>query len=274
MKSLALLAILVILAPIVSYGQTPTSTIIIETFQNSKAVSKSTDISVTIQGQLEEEGLVRLFVHGKFASNSIETFEESYTLTQDNPKHVFELDYPFLKDEVYTVAVTNGLSTKMMKWIPLKDITEKQKQVSPTKQDIPKSTGNAAKEDTPAATQKEQTNAQNTSVKQVQSLQEKNGLLKQTLEKKNAVIMEQIKVIQDLTSTITNTVYEDQDSKIYLVVDSSKDLIKSLKAENKSLRKEIEKKNAVIMEQIKVIQDLASTITNTVYEPTLSYFST
>ena len=245
MKSLALLAILVILAPIASYGQAPTSTIIIETFQNSKAVSKSTDISVTIQGQLEEEGLVRLFVDGKFASNSIETYE-TYTLTQDNPKHVFELDYPFLKDEVYIVTVQNGLSSKTIKWIPLQDITEKQKQ---------------------------ETNAQNNSVKQVQSLQEKNGLLKQTLEKKNAVIMEQIKVIQDLASKITNTVYEEQDSKIYFVVDNSKDLIKSLKAENESLRKEIEKKNAVIMEQIKVIQDLASKFTHTVYEPTLSYFS-
>jgi len=259
MKSLALLTILVILAPIASYGQAPTSTIIIETFQNSKAVLKSTDISVTIQGQLEEEGLVRLFVDGKFASNSIENYDETYTLTQDNPKHVFELDYPFLKDEVYIVTVQNGLSSKTIKWIPLQDIPEKQNQVSPTKQDTPKSTGNADKEATPG--------------KQVQSLREKNGLLKQTLEKKNAVIMEQIKVIQDLTSKITNTVYEDQDSKIYLVVDSSKDLIQSLKAENKSLRKEIEKKNEVIIEQINVILDLASKITNTVYEPTLSYFS-
>src|SRR3989304_2717536 len=145
MKSLALLTILLILAPIASYGQAPTSTIIIETFQNSKAVLKSTDISVTIQGQLEEEGLVRLFVNGKFASNSMENYDETYTLTQDNPKHVFELDYPFLKDEVYIVTVQNGLSSKTIKWIPLQDITEKQKQ---------------------------ETNAQNTSVKQVQSLRE------------------------------------------------------------------------------------------------------
>lgn len=271
MKSLAILAILIILAPIASYGQAPTNTIIIETFQNSKAVSKSTDIFVTIKGQLEEEGLVKLFVSGKFASNSVETIEETYTLTQDNPTHVFELDYKFLKDETYIVTVQNGLSLHKMKWTPLSDMPEKQKQVSPAKQDTSKSNSNSNKEASSVAVKKEQIKTQDKSGKLAQSLREENSSLKQTLEKKNAVIMEQIKLILDLASKITNTIYEEQDSEIYFVADSSKDLTQSLKTDNELLKKEIEKKNAVIMEQFKVIQDLASKITNTIYEPTSSY---
>jgi hypothetical protein len=265
----ALFAILLILTPIASYAQAPTASITVKTFQNSKAVSKATDISVTVQGQLEEEGLVRLLINGKFASGSNETHEKTFTFSPDNLTHVFELDYQFLKDETYVVTVTNGLTSKTIKWIPLGDVPEKQKQATSTKENTPKSNSISDKVSTEAA-QKEDTKPQSNSDKLVKTLREENNSLKQTLEKKNAVIMEQIKVIQELASKFTNTIYLDNNSKIYFVAESSEDLVKSLKVENESLKKEIEKKNAVIMEQVKVIQELASKFTNTIYETTTS----
>jgi len=270
MKSWAVLfGLVLILTPIASYAQAPTTTIQIKTFHNSKEVLKQSDISVSIQGQLEDNGLVRLLINGKFTSSS-DVYEQTFTFSQDNPKHVFELDYPFLKDETYVVTVTNGLTSKTIKWIPLGDISEKQKQATSTKEDKPKSNSISDKI-SPTAVPKEQTNKQDNSGKLTQSLREENESLKQTLEKKNAVIMEQIKVIQELASKLTNTIYEENDSKVYFVADSSENLNKSLKAENESLRKEIEKKNAVIMEQVKVIQELASKLTNTFYDPTPSH---
>ena len=114
---------------------------------------------------------------------------------------------------------------------------------------------------------------QTTSDDLANSLRDENGVLKQELEKKVAVIMEQIKVIQDLASKIENTIYDDHTSKVYLVADTSEDEVQSLIEENKLLKQEIEKKNAVIMEQIKVIQDLASRIKKVVFESTLNYLS-
>jgi len=42
--------------------------------------------------------------------------------------------------------------------------------------------------------------------------------------------------------------------------------------ENEELKKQVQDKNAIIMEQIKVIQNLASMIKNTIFEPILNYF--
>jgi len=49
--------------------------------------------------------------------------------------------------------------------------------------------------------------------------------------------------------------------------------IQEIIAENEELKQELEKKDQVIMEQIRVIQNLASMIKKTVFDPILSYFS-
>ncbi len=48
--------------------------------------------------------------------------------------------------------------------------------------------------------------------------------------------------------------------------------LEKLVCENKELKKQLEDKDAIIMEQIKVIQNLASMIKNTVFVPILNYF--
>ncbi len=48
--------------------------------------------------------------------------------------------------------------------------------------------------------------------------------------------------------------------------------LEQLKKENEELKKQLQDKNAIIMEQIKVIQNLASMIKNTIFEPILNYF--
>jgi len=42
--------------------------------------------------------------------------------------------------------------------------------------------------------------------------------------------------------------------------------------ENQELKNQLQDKNAIIMEQIKVIQNFASMIRNAIFEPILSYF--
>ena len=49
--------------------------------------------------------------------------------------------------------------------------------------------------------------------------------------------------------------------------------IEDIIAENKELKEELEKKDAVIMEQVRVIQNLASMLKKTVFEPIMNYFS-
>ena len=108
----------------------------------------------------------------------------------------------------------------------------------------------------------------------IQSLTEENEFLKQEIEKKNAIIMEQLRVIQDLASQITNTIYVEQSNTIHFVGTSDQaTIIQSLTEENEFLKQEIEKKNAIIMEQLRVIQDLASQITNTLFYAKLNNFS-
>ena len=48
--------------------------------------------------------------------------------------------------------------------------------------------------------------------------------------------------------------------------------LEQLMRENEELKKQVQDKNAIIMEQIKVIQNLASMIKNTIFEPILNYF--
>ena len=48
--------------------------------------------------------------------------------------------------------------------------------------------------------------------------------------------------------------------------------LEKLVKENKELKKQLEDKDAIIMEQIKVIQNLASMIKNTIFVPILNYF--
>jgi hypothetical protein len=49
--------------------------------------------------------------------------------------------------------------------------------------------------------------------------------------------------------------------------------IEDMVTENKKLKEELEKKNAVIMEQVKVIQNLAYMLKKTVFESVMNYFS-
>ncbi len=49
-------------------------------------------------------------------------------------------------------------------------------------------------------------------------------------------------------------------------------ILEQLMEENQELKKQLQDKNAIIMEQIKVIQNLASMIRNAIFEPILNYF--
>ena len=99
---MAILVILVLFAPIASYGQTDYNTIIIE------PATDSTDIIVTIEGELDDEGKVMLYIQGFFGSEPVKSYLQEYTFTEGNPTHVFDIDYPFLPNEVYMVSAING----------------------------------------------------------------------------------------------------------------------------------------------------------------------
>jgi len=259
--------------PITIYAQSDFNTIILE------PAPDSTDVVVTIEGELADDGVVILYIEGFFGSNSVGGYSQEHTLTENNPTHVFDLDYPFLPNEVYKITALNGYTHKILEWVPL-PITQEE---TPSQQDTSENS-NTVEEQQLALAIEEQTSEQTTfnDSDLVQSLSEENKMLREEIEKKGAVIMEQIKVIQDLASQITNAVFSNtNDSMIHLIALEEPtseqtildDSVQSLREENKMLREEIEKKNAVIMEQIKVIQDLASQLTNAVFEPTLNYFS-
>ena len=89
--------------------------------------------------------------------------------------------------------------------------------------------------------------------------------------------MEQLKVIQDLASQLRNAVFSNTNELgptliIHEEPTSGQDhpedsnLVQSLREENERLRQEIAKKDAIIMEQLKVIQDLASQLRNAVFD--------
>jgi len=265
--------ILVMFVPIATYGQENFNTIIIETAPDSNA------ITVTIEGELDDEGNVMLYITGFFGSEPVKSYLQEYTFTEGNPTHVFDIDYPFLPNEVYMVSAINGYTIEELEWVPL---TASQ-QESASKQDTSENS-NTIEEQQLALALDVPTSEQTTFVDSdlVQTLSGENTLLKQEIEKKDAVIMEQIKVIQDLASQISNAVFsntiESMPHLIALEESTSEqtnldDSVQSLQEENKLLREEIEKKDAVLMEQLRVIQDLASQLKNAVFEPALNYFS-
>jgi len=256
MKSLAILAILVIFAPIAAYAQAPMSHI--------EIIGDATSVQVSIQGEIADEGTIYLTIRGSFGSEPMKAYFETSKITINNPSHVFDLDYPFKSNEAYTATVRNGYTSNIIEWIPLPIIEDTQEQVQPVNEQ--KSSQESVEQIPFAFTQDEQTSAYS-----IQSLMEENEFLKQEIEKKDAVIMEQIKVIQDLASKITNIIYEEGTGKLYFIADGENS-IESLIEENEFLKQEIEKKDAVIMEQIKVIQDLASMLTNSNYFTTLNNF--
>jgi len=269
-----MLLILVMFVPIAIYAQSNFNTIIIEPAPDSNA------ITVTIEGELDDEGKVMLYIKGFFGSEPVKSYLQEYTFTEGNPTHVFDLDYPFLPNEIYMVSAINGYTIEELEWIPLTATQQES-----TSKDTSKNS-NTIEEQQLALALDVPTSEQTTFVDSdlVQSLQEENKLLRQEIEKKDAVIMEQIRVIQDLASQITNAAFSntiesmphlialEETTSEQTILDDS-DLVQSLSEENKLLRQEIEKKDAVLMEQIRVIQDLASKLTNAVFESTLNYFS-
>ena len=106
--------------------------------------------------------------------------------------------------------------------------------------------------------------------------------LSEETQNKDAVLMEQVLVIRDLASQVKNVVFTNTVESVSLTVaqtqpasprDTFKNYVETLSEENKLLMEEIEKKDAILMEQLLVIDDLASKLKNTVSEPILSNFS-
>jgi len=190
--------ILVMFVPIATYGQENFNTIIIETAPDSNA------ITVTIEGELDDEGNVMLYITGFFGSEPVKSYLQEYTFTEGNPTHVFDIDYPFLPNEVYMVSAINGYTIEELEWIPL---TATQQELS-SKQETSENSNTV--EEQQLALALEPTSKQTTfdDSDLVQTLSEENKMLKQEIEKKDAVLMEQIKVIQDLASQLTNSVFE------------------------------------------------------------------
>jgi hypothetical protein len=83
-------------------------------------------------------------------------------------------------------------------------------------------------------------------------------------------------VVHHLDSFVTfEFVPVDKSSEISpppIETEPSSSTLEQLTKENQELKKQLEDKNAIIMEQIKVIQNLASMIRNAIFEPILNYF--
>jgi len=265
MKLFAILVIFVIfLAPITIFAQNPINEIIIE------PVPDSTNIAVTIEGVLDAEGVIRLEVMGMFGSDYRESKYVSTTITEDNPTFVFELDYPFLTNEVYYLTAINGYNGKSMRWIPL--LTTQEASTN-TSEALPLVLGQI--QSTNLLVSKEDAGV-------FVSLRDENKLLSQEIEKKDAVMMEQLKVIKDLAAKISNVKFTNSVKVFSLMVaqlestssqETFEGYLQTLSEDNKLLSQEIEKKDAVIMEQLKVIQDLAEKVSKVTFDATSSNFS-
>ena len=195
MKFLAILVMLVIfLAPITTFAQQLVNEVIIE------PVPDSTNISVTVVGELLSEEVLVLTVRGTFDSISDKYLESYGQITKDNPTMVFELDYPFLTNEVYTVTALHGADGSRIKWIPILSTGE--------------TSTNTNEELSLVLGQKQSTSVQVSwgDAKLFASLSEENKLLNQEIEKKDAIIMEQLKVIQDLADIISKITFESSSS--------------------------------------------------------------
>ena len=262
MKLLAILVIFVIfLAPITTFAQKQTSEIIIE------PVPDSINIAVTIDGVLEDEGFVRLMVTGMFGSDSREAKFLFTTVTEDNPSFVFELDFPLLTNEIYDLTALNGNNGETIRWIPLLTTQE---------------TSTNTSEVLPLVLDQIQSTSLLVSTEDAGvfvSLRDENKMLSQEIEKKDAVMMEQLKVIKDLAAKISNVKFTNLVEFVALTVaqvestngeETFQQYIQTLSEENTLLSKEIEKKDAIIMEQLKVIQDLAEKVREVTFEHTLN----
>jgi len=265
MKFLVILIMLVIfLAPTTTFAQQIVNDVIIE------MVPDSTNIAVTVVGEELNEEVVLLRVRGTFDSISDKYFESLGQITKDNPTIVFELDYPFLTNEVYAVTALYGSDGNRIKWIPILSTGE---------------TSTNTNEESPLVLGQKQSTSVEVSWGDAGlfvSLRDENRLLSQEIEKKDAVIMEQLKVIQDLAEKISNVKFTKSAELISLTVaqaeptstqETFEGYLQSLSEENKLLSQEIEKKDAVIMEQLKVIQDLAEKVSKVTFESTSSNFS-
>jgi len=267
MKVLALLVMTVFfLAPTITFAQISPYEIIIE------QVPDSTDIEITVNGDIESEGvnpgLVLIRIWGMFGSDSKESMSTSAHITNDNPTVIFELDYPLQTNEAYFIRVIYGSYGHVIAWIPLLST-----EVSTnTNEEIPLALGQI----------------QSTSLqvseghgREFESLRDEKKLLSQEIEKKDAVMMEQVKVIQDLATKISKVKFTTVEMVSLLAGqaeltsshESFDEYLQNLSEENKMLNQEIEKKDAIILEQLKVIQELAEKVSKMTFESTLSNFS-
>jgi len=81
--------------------------------------SSGTPIGVVVNGELEDNGLIKLTIQGNFYNSSVTSHEQIYSITSGNPKHLFFLDYPFIHGKTYTLIAENGNSKNSVTWIPL-----------------------------------------------------------------------------------------------------------------------------------------------------------
>jgi len=81
--------------------------------------SSGTPVGVVIEGDLQDNGYIKLIVEGVFANSSITSYEHVYSITSGNPKHLFFLDYGFVYGQTYTLILINGDAKKIVSWIPL-----------------------------------------------------------------------------------------------------------------------------------------------------------
>jgi len=146
-----MLVILIMFVPIATYGQSQTNNIIIEPVPDSNA------FTVTIEGELLKEGKVMLYIEGFFGSNSPKSYSQEYTFSEGNLSHVFDLDYPFLPNQVYTATARNGYNFELIEWIPLPST----QQESTNKQDTSENS-NTIEEQQLALTLEEPTSEQTT----------------------------------------------------------------------------------------------------------------
>ena len=216
MKSFVVFAVLVLFVmfnPSETLGQgMATNNIVVETLPDS------TQIAVTITGELQDDGFSKFVVEGFSGPDySIVVFEETHTFTKNNPTHVFDIDYSFLPGESYLAYGENGWNAEAIVWIPNPVTQEKPEKEKPTTQDTAESSNKQIDELQFAIPQKEITIEQDTSEDSLQSLIKENEFLKQEIEKKNAVIMEQLKVIQDLAAKVTSTIFEPRMNYFSLV---------------------------------------------------------
>ena len=247
MKTLAITVLLVIfLAPITAFAQEPLNNIIVEAPQGS------TSIALTVEGEIQYDGQLVLYVSGYFDSDSeMKVYEQVHIITADNPSHVFELDYPFRANEVYSLTAKNGPGSFAQLWIP--NLVAQEASTSEVLE-----------------TDFEQLQAtsvliSNEEAFRFESTRDENLLLYDEVQNKNAVLMEQVMVIKDLASQISNVMYTNSLDSVSLTVAQVESTPKEtfdgyvdyLSEDNVLLSEEIVKNDAVLMEQLKVIQEVA-----------------